>query len=70
MVTEIERKNAYEEGVTSAKTFLAESENSLLMTDEFCNDELSTALAMGWNSVWASEENRQRWAKQANKKST
>jgi hypothetical protein len=62
MATEAEIQEAFDAGVESAKAALAESDKPLLMTDELHDDELSTANAMGWNSVWASEENSRRWA--------
>ncbi|HCE7248310.1 TPA: hypothetical protein NHR53_006212 [Pseudomonas aeruginosa] len=62
MATESELQEAFDAGAASAKALLAESENPLMMTDELHDDELSTANAMGWNSVWASEENSRRWA--------
>lgn len=61
-VTDAQRKEAFEAGAASARVALASSNDPLMMMDELCDDELSTAQAMGWNSVWASEENRQRWA--------
>ncbi len=62
MVTETQRKEAVEAGAASAKAMLAQSNYPLVMMDELCDDELSTCHAMGWNSVWASEENSRRWA--------
>lgn len=62
MATESQRKEAYEAGAASAKLVLAESSNPLMMVDELHEDELATANAMGWNSVWASDENSRRWA--------
>lgn len=62
MATEAQRKEAYEAGAASAKAVLAESSKPLMMVDELCDDELSTANAMGWNSVWASDENSRRWS--------
>jgi len=53
---------AFEAGAASAQAVLAESSNPLLMANELCDDELSTAHAMGWNSVWAVEENSRRVA--------
>ena len=61
-VTGAQRKEAFEAGAASAKAVLAESSNPLLMSNELCDDELSTAHAMGWNSVWAAEENSRRVA--------
>lgn len=62
MTTESELQEAFEAGVASAKASLAESDKPLMMTDELQDDEISTSNAMGWNSVWASEENSRRWA--------
>lgn len=57
MATEKELNEAFDAGVASAKALLAETRKPLLMADEFCGDELSTANAKGWNSVCASDEN-------------
>lgn len=61
MATETEIKEAFDAGAASARAHLNESDEPLLMVDEFHDDELATANAKGWNSVWASEENSRRW---------
>ncbi|WP_157649197.1 hypothetical protein [Burkholderia ubonensis] len=55
-------------GVAAAKAALAASDKPIFLRDEVGPDLTTDAYAMGWNSVWAGEENRQRWAsvKQAN----
>ncbi|MDD1011605.1 hypothetical protein M5G27_29530 [Pseudomonas shahriarae] len=68
MATEAEINEAFDAGVASAKALLAESSNPVLMVDELCDDELSTANAKGWNSVWASPENSRRWQAYRNSK--
>ena len=61
MITEVEITKAFEAGVASAKALLAESDKPIHMVDELCDDELLTANAKGWNSIWASPENNRRW---------
>ncbi|WP_020190762.1 hypothetical protein [Pseudomonas putida] len=57
-----QRKEAFEAGAAAATTEMNRSTNPLLPMDEAGDDELATAQAMGWNSVWAGEENRRRSA--------
>ncbi|NWD57235.1 hypothetical protein HX878_21125 [Pseudomonas veronii] len=56
------RQEAYDAGAAAAADLLAASDSPIMLTDELCGDELSTAYAMGWNSKWASEENTRRSA--------
>lgn len=62
MHTEAELKEAANAGICGANAALAQSDKPLLIMDEYCQDELATAYAIGWNSVWACDENRRRWA--------
>ncbi len=51
------RKSEFEAGAASASAELQRSNGSLLPMDEVGEDLVSSAGAMGWNSVWAGEEN-------------
>ena len=66
-VTE-KRTEEFDAGVAAAKAALAASDKPIFLRDEVAPDLTTDAYAMGWNSVWAGDENRQRWAnlKQAN----
>lgn len=61
MPTEKEHENAYNNGVEAAKSMLASSSAPLFIKDEYSFNDLANSEAMGWNSVWASEENNRRW---------
>jgi len=52
------------EGKTAAEQALLHSSGPILLKDEYGPMPQDMAKAMGWNAVWASEENRrrlQRW---------
>lgn len=61
MGTALVPEKAMQAGKEAALATLAESTRPLLLMDEMCNSAEETAFAMGWNSVWASDENKQRW---------
>lgn len=60
--SEAELQAASERGRTAAMAMLDKSSAPLFIKDELCVNEEATAEAMGWNSVWASDENQARWA--------
>jgi hypothetical protein len=52
----------WDAGVAAAKESLAASDGPIMMMDEMPGISMDPDVkAMGWNSVWASEENRTRW---------
>ncbi|MBA9859261.1 hypothetical protein D7S81_21795 [Ralstonia insidiosa] len=55
------RAEAYEAGVIAAKAALDGAGTPILSRDESALGEPERSYALGWNSVWASEENRRRW---------
>ena len=57
-----EQQAQWDAGVAAAKKAMAESDKPILMMDEVPGIGLEADItAMGWNSVWASEENSTRW---------
>lgn len=51
----------FESGISSAKEALSRTDNPILLMDELPGLSLEPdVFAMGWNSVWASTENRER----------
>lgn len=53
---------AFDSGVAAAKAELAASDSPILVMDEAGINQTANSHAMGWNSIWASEENGRRWA--------
>jgi hypothetical protein len=53
----------FDAGVAAAKAALEASDGPILLMDEVGPGPNADAYAMGWNSVWASAENGQRWAR-------
>ncbi|WP_143134450.1 hypothetical protein [Burkholderia ubonensis] len=56
------RTEEFDAGVAAAKAALGASDKPIFLRDEVAPDLTTDAYAKGWNSVWAGEENRQRWA--------
>ncbi|MFA0809490.1 hypothetical protein [Microbulbifer epialgicus] len=57
-----EQKAKWDAGVAAAKQAMAESDRPIMLMDEMPGVGLEPDIeAMGWNSVWASEENSARW---------
>lgn len=57
-------KVQWNDGVDAAKAALANSDKPIFLMDEMPGPGLEPDhMAMGWNSVWASEENSERWRK-------
>lgn len=52
--------DAYHAGVTAAEEALNDSPGPILFLDEGDPDESAHAYAMGWNTIWACDENRRR----------
>lgn len=50
-----------EKGMAEAKAAMAASAGPIFLKDEGGFDSLEQAYAMGWNAVWASEENHERF---------
>ncbi|WP_157381690.1 hypothetical protein [Burkholderia ubonensis] len=61
MTTET-RTDQFAAGVAAATAALAASVKPIFLLDEVAPDLLTDAYAMGWNSVWAGDENKKRWA--------
>lgn len=57
-----ERTEQFDAGVAAANAALTASDAPLFLQDEVAPDMTTDAYAMGWNSGWASDENRKRWA--------
>ncbi|MGN3967124.1 hypothetical protein ACS0ZG_28070 [Burkholderia gladioli] len=57
MTTETRTKQ-FAAGVAAATAALAASDKPIFLQDEVATD----AYAMGWNSVWAGDENKKCWA--------
>ncbi|WP_155629586.1 hypothetical protein [Burkholderia territorii] len=53
---------AFDAGVVAANAMLATTDGPIFLMDELGFDEHANCRAMGWNSIWASDENRRRWA--------
>lgn len=52
---------AYEAGVIAANAALEGDTAPILSRDESTLGEPERSYVLGWNSVWAGEENRRRW---------
>lgn len=52
---------ACEKGKAAAEAAMAGSVSPLFVVDEFLDTPEERAEAMGWNSVYASAENKSRW---------
>jgi hypothetical protein len=61
----ISEEQALAAGKAAAEVALARSEDAIFAADELTGSKSDTAFAMGWNSVWASDENRRRCARAA-----
>ncbi|MGC8213096.1 hypothetical protein [Ralstonia pseudosolanacearum] len=57
-----ERTERFDAGVAAANAVLSASDAPIFLRDEVAPDMTTDAYAMGWNSVWASDENQKRWA--------
>ncbi|NIE81962.1 MULTISPECIES: hypothetical protein [unclassified Burkholderia] len=62
MSTTEKRTEDFDAGVAEAEAALRASDKPIFLEDEVALDLTIDAYAMGWNSVCAGEENRQRWA--------
>jgi hypothetical protein len=54
---------AYEAGVIAATAALKAADLPILPRDQSSLGEPERSYALGWNSVWANEENRARWSR-------
>jgi hypothetical protein len=61
-------EQAAEVGKKNALAALEKSPSPIFAMDEFCDKETDRAYAIGWNSIWASEENGARWKSQESMK--
>jgi hypothetical protein len=50
----------YAEGRSAAEAALRDSPLPIFLKDELTDSQRNTVRAMGWNSLWASDENRRR----------
>ncbi|MBO1897527.1 hypothetical protein HNW13_017460 [Shewanella sp. BF02_Schw] len=57
-----EQQSAWDRGVEAAQKALSSSDKPIMMLDELPGISMESDVeAMGWNSVWASEENSARF---------
>lgn len=63
-MTENEKKEAFKRGVSAAKNALKRADRPLMIQDEFSFSEIQSVEAMGWNSIYASDENQTLWKKE------
>jgi hypothetical protein len=54
-----------DDGVAAAKNALATQSRPIFLADEFSSNELQNANAIGWNSVYATQENLSRLPKKS-----
>lgn len=59
--SEAELTAASNKGMAEAKATLASLAGPIFLKDEGGFDPLEQAYAMGWNAVWASKENHERF---------
>jgi hypothetical protein len=53
-------EEATEAGIAAARSWMDDSTLPVFLRDEGCACPFEMSYAMGWNSVWASDENRAR----------
>lgn len=56
------KSGAFEASVAAANAMHATTDGPIFLMDEFGFDEHANCHAIGWSSIWASDENRRRWA--------
>lgn len=54
-------EQAVEKRKKAALDSLVNSATPILFMDEWCDIEINTAYAMGWNSICVGDENKARW---------
>lgn len=64
-MTEDEKKEAYDRGVSFAKSALINATRPLMLQDECGFNETRNIESMGWNSIYASDENQALWKKES-----
>lgn len=52
---------AFDQGRESASNTLSSSDDPIFIQDECCLNDFDSSWMKGWNSIWASAENQQRW---------